>query len=62
MKTSKLFTVTVVAEIELIDSTTGLEDDTLKHLTDEIQKTADALSTRVIKSVRVVYCGGGIGS
>ena len=62
MKTSKLFTVTVVAEIELIDSTAGLQDDTLKHLTDEIQKTAVALSTRVIKSVRVVYCGGGIGS
>jgi hypothetical protein len=31
-------------------------------LTDEIQKAADALSTRQIQSLRVVYCGGGIGS
>jgi hypothetical protein len=62
MNTSKLYTVTVVAEIELVSSTPEAEDNTLKHLTDEIQKAADALSTRQIQSLRVVYCGGGIGS
>ena len=62
MSKSKLYTVTVVADIELVSSTPEAEGNTLKHLTDEIQKTADALSTRQIQSLRVVYCGGGIGS
>ena len=56
----RLFTVTVITGVEFVGSSSeAFEENYLKHLTEEVEKAAKALSLRSVQGNRVLYCGGG---
>ncbi len=58
----RTFAATIITEVEFVegDSSDLLDQNYLKHLTEELEKAASRLSLRTIKDLRVTFCGGGV--
>jgi hypothetical protein len=58
----RIVTLTVIAEGLFVDDSPSSEtvDHYLEHLTDAVNKSAQALSLRSLKGNRVLYCKGGV--
>jgi len=58
----RIFTLTVITEVTFVDDPPSAEivQNYLKHLTEELNRAAEAISLRSVKGHRVLYCAGGV--
>lgn len=60
-RTFRTFVVTVITEVEYVSGTSDEQDEnTLRHLTEELAKAANNLSLRSVQGVRVTFSAGGV--
>ncbi len=59
----RTFAATIITEVEFVGGDSESEEinqNYLKHLTEELEKAASNLSLRTIKDLRVTMCAGAV--
>ena len=59
---ARTFAATIITEVDFVggDKSDQMDENFVKHLTEELEKAASRISLRSIKDVRVTFCAGGI--
>lgn len=61
MAAQRIATITVITEVTFVgDPPPEAVQNYLKHLTEELNRTAAAITLRTVEDHRVLYCAGGV--
>jgi hypothetical protein len=61
MASQRIATITVITEVTFVgDPSPEVVQNYLKHLTEELNRAAEAISLRAVEDHRVLYCAGGV--
>lgn len=61
MASQRIATITVITEVTFVgDPSPEVVENYLKHLTEDLNRAAAAISLRSVEDHRVLYCAGGV--